>query len=195
MSFDRNRSVPRRNSGLLALIALPVLAMAAPAWAKVGIASVVNGEPTAKPPAETERVLHIGNDMVANEVVTTKANDRAHLVFLDGSTLTVGPHSQITIDRFVYDPARKTGDQAFSAGRGVFRYVGGAISKNSEVTIKTRGATMGIRGGIATFSVAPNGQTTANFLFGRSMSVTGQGVTQTTTTPGTQISEIGRAHV
>lgn len=173
--------------GGLLLAVLPALLMTDPAWAKVGIASVVNGEPIAKPPAETERVLHIGNDMVANEVVTTKANDRAHLVFLDGSTLTVGPNSEITIDKFVYDPDKRAGQLSLDAGRGVFRYVGGAISKNSEVTVKSRGATMGIRGGIATFSVGQNGQFTANFLFGRSLTVTGQGVTQVTNQPGTQI--------
>ena len=173
--------------GGLLLAVLPALLMVDPAWAKVGIASVVNGEPLAKPPAENERVLHIGNDMVANEVVTTKANDRAHLVFLDGSTLTVGPNSEITIDRFVYDPEKRAGQLSLDAGRGVFRYVGGAISKNSEVTVKSRGATMGIRGGITSFSVGQNGQFTANFLFGRSLTISGNGVTQTTNQPGTQI--------
>ena len=71
------------------------------AYAKVGVASAVNGEPRSKQPNEVERVLHIGNDMIANEVVKTGTRDRAHIVFLDGSTLTVGPNSQITIDKFV----------------------------------------------------------------------------------------------
>lgn len=174
--------------GGLLLAVLPALMMGGDAWAKVGVASVVNGEPLAKPPAETERVLKIGNDMVANEVVTTKANDRAQLVFLDGSTLTVGPNSEITIDKFVYDPDKRTGEQSFNVARGAFRYVGGAISKNSEVTVKSRGATMGIRGSIVTFAVGQTGQFTANFLFGQSMTITGQGQTQSTSQPGTQIS-------
>ena len=176
----------------VALLALPALVAAAgaalPAWANVGVASVVNGKPVAKPPAGSERVLHVGNDMVANEVVTTQANDRAHIVFLDGSTLTVGPNSVITIDKFVYDPEKRTGALSLDAGRGMFRYVGGAISKSSEVQVKTRGATMGIRGGIATFTVAPSGATSANFLFGGSLTITSGGVTQTTTQPGTQMS-------
>jgi len=187
MSKSTITRTSKRQVGGLLLAVLPALLIAAPSWAKVGIASVVNGAPTAKPPAETERVLHVGNDMVASEVVTTKANDRAHLVFLDGSTLTVGPNSEITIDKFVYDPDKRTGQLSLDAGRGVFRYVGGAISKNSEVTVKSRGATMGIRGGIATFSVGQNGQFAANFLFGRSLSVTAQGQTQSTSQPGTQI--------
>src|SRR3954468_8382041 len=125
--------------------------------------------------------------MEPNERVTTGANDKAHIVFLDGSSLTVGPNSVLTIDKFVYDPDRKTGELALNASRGVFRFVGGAISKSSEVTIKTPSATMGIRGGIATFAVAANGATTANLLVGASLTVTSQGVTQTTTTAGSQI--------
>lgn len=163
------------------------ITIAQPALAKVGVASVVNGEPMSRPPAETERVLRVGSDMIANELVTTKANDRAHLVFLDGSTLTVGPSSSVSIDRFVYDPATKSGELNLRATRGVFRYVGGAISKGSEVTINTPSATIGIRGGIATVTVDASGSTRADFLFGGSMSITSQGVTRTTTQPGTQI--------
>ena len=176
------------NSGsqILAAVVIGLLSASA-SWARVGVASVVDGQPKGLPPEGTERVLHVGNDMQFNERVTTGANDKAHIVFLDGSSLTVGPNSVLTIDKFSYDPGRKTGELALNASRGVFRFVGGAISKNSEVTIKTPSATMGIRGGIATFAVAATGATTANFLFGGSMTVTSQGVTRTTTQPGSQI--------
>ena len=177
-----------RSSGSRVLAAIVIgLLSASPSWARVGVASVVDGQPKGLPPEGKERILHVGNDMQFNERVTTGANDKAHIVFLDGSSLTVGPNSVLTIDKFAYDPERKTGELALNASRGVFRFVGGAISKNSEVTIKTPSATMGIRGGIATFAVAATGATTANFLFGGSMTVTSQGVTRTTTQPGSQI--------
>lgn len=173
--------------------ALLLALAAAPAHAKVGIASVVNGEPTAQPPQEAQRVLHIGNDMVADETVVTKSNDRAHIVFLDGSTLTVGPNSTIVIDKFVFDPGQQSGTLSLRASRGVFRYVGGVISKNAEVEIKTPSATLGIRGGIATVTVEPSGATRANFLFGGSLSITSQGVTQVTTQPSTQVAALAGA--
>jgi hypothetical protein len=163
------------------------LMFASPAWPRVGVASVVDGQPLGKPPEAPERVLHIGNDMSADEIVTTKAKDRAHIVFLDGSTLTVGPNSVVTIDKFVYNPQEKTGEMTLRASRGVFRLVGGAISKSSEIVVRTPSATMGIRGGIATFAVAPSGATTANFLFGGSLTITSLGVTQTTSRAGSQI--------
>ena len=129
---------------ILAGVAIALLA-ASPSWARVGVASVVDGEPKGLPPAGTERVLQVGNDMAPNERITTGTNDKAHIVFLDGSSLTVGPNSVLTIDKFVYDPERKTGEMTLTASRGAFRFVGGAISKNAEVTVKTPVATMGSR--------------------------------------------------
>lgn len=183
-----------KNSTFVKLFGWPILA-AVPfiygidqAYAKVGIASVVNGEPRSQQPNAAERILHIGNDMIAEEIIKTGANDRAHIVFLDGSTLTVGTNSQITIDKFVYDTSKKTGVLSFNASRGMFRYVGGAISKTSEVTVKSPSATMGIRGGIGVFSIDTNGDSTAALLFGKSLVVTAQGVSKITYKSGTQIS-------
>ena len=165
--------------------------VAAPASARVGVTSVTDGEPLGQPPTQAERVLRVGIDIQASERVTTKANDRAHVVFLDGTALTVGPNSVLVIDKYVYDPDRKAGEMALSTTRGVLRFVGGSISKNSEVTVTTPSATIGIRGGIATVAVAENGATTAHFIYGDSLRVTSQGNTQTATRSGSQITAAG----
>jgi hypothetical protein len=154
--------------------------------AKVGVTSATDGDPLGKPPAAAERVLRIGVDVQANELITTNTNDRAHLVFLDGSSLTVGPNAQLTIDRFVYDPSTKTGDLAINAGRGVFRLVGGKISKTHAITITTPSSTVGIRGGITILDVKAN-QTTSTFVFGTSMTVSATGFAQNVTRPGSQV--------
>ena len=129
---------------LVAAIVACGIALPAAAQTGVGVASVTVGQPRGTPPAQTERVLRVGVDIFANERIATGAADRAHLVFLDGSAVTVGPNSDLVIDRFVYDPATRTGDLAMSATRGAFRFVGGAVSKKSEVTVRTPGATLGI---------------------------------------------------
>jgi hypothetical protein len=159
----------------------------APASARVGVTSVTDGEPLGLPPAGTERILRVGVDVQASERVTTKADDRAHVVFLDGTALTVGPNSVLVIDKYVYDPDRKAGEMALSTTKGVFRFVGGTISKNTEVTIKTPSATIGIRGGIATVEVADGGATKAHFIYGDAMRVTGLGATQIATRSGSEI--------
>lgn len=171
----------------IVLMALAVGLAAGPAWARVGVTSVTDGTPLGQPPAEPERVLRIGIDVQANERITTTANDRAHVVFLDGTSLTIGPNSLLVIDKYVYDPDRKAGDIALNVTRGTFRFVGGAISKKNEVTITTPSGTIGIRGGIVTFSVSDSGALTANFLYGDSMRVTSQGSTQTATRSGSEI--------
>lgn len=156
------------------------------AQSRVGVTSATSGGPMGKPPAQAERVLHVGVDVQANELVTTGTTDRAHLLFLDGSSLTVGPQARLTIDRFVYDPNRKTGDLAVNATQGVFRFVGGRISKTSPVTITTPSASLTIRGGIMLVDVQPT-LTVATFMFGKEMTVRAQGQVQTVTRPGWQV--------
>jgi hypothetical protein len=168
----------------LALLGAPFTIGAAAA--KVGVTSATDGDPLGKPPTEAERVLRIGIDVQANEVITTNANDRAHLVFLDGSSLTVGPDARLTIDRFVFDPATKTGELAINASKGVLRLVGGKISKNNAITITTPSSTIGIRGGITIMDVGAR-KTDSTFVFGKDMTVRAGGVTQTATRPGSMI--------
>ncbi len=177
--------VGSRSVSLLALAA--ALGLATPCLANVGITSVTAGDPLGQPPAEPERVLRVGIDIQANERVTTKENDRAHLVFLDGTALTVGPSSAIVIDKYVYDPGRKAGELSLSTAKGVFRLVGGAISKTNDIKVTTPAATIGIRGGIATFEVANGGATKAAFLYGEKMTVSANGQTQIATRNGSLI--------
>jgi hypothetical protein len=174
---------------LLVRIAFFIAAsLALPAAAQtVGVASATSGEPRGMPPAQNERVLRVGIDVFANERVRTGAGDRAHLVFRDGSALSVGANAEITIDRFVYDPATQNGDLAFTAARGAFRFVGGAISKKSEVKVTTPSANIGVRGGIATFEIGGNGSLTVTFLFGDSVTVGNSFGTQRAIRSGSQI--------
>jgi hypothetical protein len=156
------------------------------AVAKVGVTSATDGDPLGKPPQEAERVLRIGVDVQANELITTSANDRAHLLFLDGSSLTVGPNAQLTIDKFVFDPNTKTGELAINASKGVLRLVGGKISKNGPITITTPANTVGIRGGITILDIKAS-QTDSTFVFGKDMTVRAAGQTRIATRPGSMI--------
>jgi hypothetical protein len=174
---------------LLAGLASFFLAATPPASAQprgVGVTSATDGDPLGRPPSLPERVLRIGIDVQANEMITTGPNDRAHLVFLDGSSLTVGPDAQLTVDKFVYDPNTKTGELALNASKGVFRLVGGRISKTTPIVVKTPSSTIGVRGGIALFQVTAT-FTTSTFAFGFNMTVTALGFTQNVSRPGFQI--------
>lgn len=160
----------------------------AAAQVRVGVASGTSGDPMGKPPGGTDRILRVGTDVQANEVITTRENDRAQLLFLDGTAVTVGPNAQLMIDKFVYDPATQKGELAINATKGVLRVIGGKISKNNAITVSTPSATMGIRGGIMVIGVGTGGAvTTAIFIFGNQMTVTAAGQTQTVTIPNQQV--------
>jgi hypothetical protein len=149
----------------------------------VGVTSASVGDPLGKPPLEVERVLHVGVDVKAKELITTGPADRAHVLFLDGTALSVGPEAQLVIDHFVYDSNQKLGELSISATRGVFRFVGGNISKMKPVVVTTPSNTIAIRGGIMMVAVEP-AETKATFVYGYAMTVTGHGKSQVVTRPG-----------
>ncbi len=114
----------------------------------VGVAGAVNPRTDSTPPGGQTRTVMVGAQMLMNERVTTGPQGSTQLVFVDHSTLTIGPDSDVTIDRFVFNPADGTGKMAVSLGKGVMRLVGGEISHKDGAEIKTPSATVGIRGGI-----------------------------------------------
>lgn len=125
-----------------------------PANAKtVGVAATAMPDTLTTPPLLAMRALVPGHGLVAQERVTTGPMGPAQLLLLDQSAVTISPRSELTIDAFVYDPTTRTGQMAINLSHGLMRYVGGRLSKNGTVSIKTPVATMGVRGGIAHVNV------------------------------------------
>ena len=91
------------------------------------------------------RALSGGADVYSKETVRTGQSGQADLRFRDNSNLSVGPSSNVRLDRFVYDPNRSTGSVAVQATRGSFRFVTGSQSGGSY-QIKTPYGTLGVRG-------------------------------------------------
>ena len=174
---------------LLVSAAVLGLFSTAQAQGRIGVTQSIQNNPVGKPPGGVDRVLRVGTDVQANEIISTAGDDRAHLVFLDGTTLTIGPSSSMTIDKFVYDPTTQKGELAVNATKGIFRVIGGRISKTAEITVSTPSSTIGIRGGIMIVGVEAT-QTTSIFVYGNSMTVTANGATQTVTQPGLQVTTI-----
>ena len=168
---------------VIALLLAPLPANAQDA--KIGVTAVVNPNATGQPPSQARRTLLIGSSVFSQENVITTENGQAQMLFLDESALTIGPNSEVVLDEFVYDPNTKTGKLALTATKGLFRLVGGRISKTNPVILKTPTATIGIRGGIAMVNASDvGGATTSTFLFGDQMDVTSGGVTKSATRPG-----------
>jgi hypothetical protein len=126
-----------------------VPAAVAPAAAqsgKVGVASAVKNDVQGFQ-GGAGRALAPGASVFERETVRTGAESVAQLLFLDQTTLSVGPRSEVVLDQFVYDPSRGTGDVLLSATRGAFRFISG--SQNPlNYKINTPAATIGVRGTI-----------------------------------------------
>ena len=127
----------------IALSATAVLGI--PAFAQqVGTASAVN-------PAATVnlRTITIGSSIAHMERIRTQATGSVQVLFIDKTSMTVGPNSDVTVDNYVFDPKAGTGNLVATVGKGAIRFVGGLISHNGTAEIKTATAIVGIRGGVA----------------------------------------------
>jgi trimeric autotransporter adhesin len=164
-----------------------------PAAQRVGVDSAVNPNAMGIPPGALPRRLVLGQDVVFNERITTEEQGQTQILFVDESTLSVGPNANMVIDQFVYDPNAGTGKLVASLGRGVFRFVGGKLSKqDNAVTMRTPTATIGIRGGVMLVDQGPDGRLEVIFVYGKGVTITGlNGVSQTIYRPGFAVSVAG----
>ena len=89
--------------------------------------------------------LRPGSAVHESETLRTGSAGQTNLQFVDDSTLNVGPTAVIKLDKYVYDPNKKTGTIVIDATRGAFRFVTGSQNKG-EVKIKTPYGTLGVRG-------------------------------------------------
>ena len=140
------------STSLFALFAASALLSAPVAAQSVGTAGAVNPDAQGTPPGGSTKTLNVGGNVVHRERITTTAKGSVQLVFVDRTTLNVGPNSQLVIDEFVYDPTSNTGRMAATLTKGVMRFVGGQTSHTGGATIKTPATTLGVRGGVATIS-------------------------------------------
>lgn len=115
----------------------------------IGTTTATNPVATGEPPGQGVRELRIGLNVVRNERIRTTAAGSTQVIFVDRTSLTIGPNSDITIDQYVYNPDAGSGNLAVRMGRGVLRFIGGEISHSDQIRITTPTATLGIRGGTA----------------------------------------------
>ena len=152
-----------------------MLCAMSPAGAEVGVTAAVNVDARGRPPGGAPRVLALGASIVHNEQVTTDAQGLVQILLLDGTTFTVGPNSDLTIDEFVYNPATGEAKVVASLTKGVFRFVGARTSQTEGgATVKTPVGTIGIRGAVSNVSYDPaTGETKAALVAGNSLTITG----------------------
>lgn len=96
---------------------------------------------------DASQPLRSGSGVQVLDSLQTGEDARLQVVFADGSELSMGSSSQLTVDDMVYEPARR-GRGVLRLSQGVFRLVSGQLNKvpDGALTIITPLATIGVRG-------------------------------------------------
>jgi len=153
-TIDAGRKVAIEMMGgcALALLGLGAIVMSIPpvlAAQQAGVAAGVIGSLRV---SEGERAapeaVKSGMDMLLGDRVNSAPASRMQVLLLDETIFTIGPDSDLVIDEFVYDPSTQAGRLTANFTKGVLRYVSGkvALSNPAAVKIKSRDATIGVRG-------------------------------------------------
>lgn len=131
-------------------VALVVLLAASPAFAQPaaagrikvasGSAFIVRGG--AQVPAQAGQVLY------ESDALRTGADGRLGITLKDDTRVSLGPASEVRLDRFAYAPAQSQIALVLRVVRGVAAYVSGRIAKLAPdaVRLETPSAIVGVRG-------------------------------------------------
>ena len=136
---------------ILAFAAVATLAAYPAISQTVGINAAVRNIVKVKADAQAEAVnAKVKEKIALGNMIATAAASALQILLLDKSSLTVGPNARMTIDRFVYDPNRKTSALGASVARGTFRFLSGKAlqGRPGQSGLSTPIASIGIRGTI-----------------------------------------------
>lgn len=97
---------------------------------------------------ETRDKIAVGLSLKQGDSIHTSPQSTAEVKFLDGSSVTVKPSSQVNIEQYRWDAKNKTGFSVLEFIKGTFRALSGLIAKDNpdNYEFKTPVATIGVRG-------------------------------------------------
>ena len=128
-----------------AALSLGGAVLAAPSQV-VGMASAVLNQVRVQPVGAPEHPLLVRQRIALGDRIETGQRSQAQLMLLDKSTFTIGANARLTIDRFVYDPTKRS--LTASVAKGAFRFMSGRPDRGGDASISTPVSTIGIRGTI-----------------------------------------------
>jgi hypothetical protein len=148
-------------SGLLRSVGvLAIVLAAAPAWAQQpvpaghiktvsGTAFVVRDHGTV--PAK------VGDAIFASDTLRTSADGAVGITLQDDTRLSLGPSSEVKIDRYVYSPGEGGLGMVLRFVRGVAVYVSGRMAKLApdSIRLEAPSAIVGVRGTTVAIRVEP----------------------------------------
>jgi hypothetical protein len=135
-----------------------VVAAATPVWAQqptpAGRVKVASGSAFIVR-ASGQIPAHAGTEVYEADVLRTGADGRLGITLKDDTRVSLGPASEVRLDKFVFAPAQGSLALAMKFVHGVSAYVSGRIAKLSPdaVRLETPAAIVGVRGTTLAISV------------------------------------------
>lgn len=113
--------------------------------------------------------VNVGDSVYRDQIIRTAADSSAVLVFLDKSSMAVGPQSEVRLDEFVFKGGARTVDTV----KGFFRFISGPGGDGHNYNVRTPHATIAVRG--TTFDVRVTAAGTAVVLHAGAVDVCSAG--------------------
>lgn len=126
----------------------------------------------------------VGTVVHLQDELRTGSGARLQITFRDNTTLTLSENANVVIDRYVFDPERRTGEVALNATRGAVRFATGRLQGMTDktITVSTPVAQLGVRG--SELWAGPLQRLFGALLLKGVVVVSNQGGTVTLTIPG-----------
>jgi hypothetical protein len=151
----------------------------------VGFVVAIRGEATALDALGAMRTLSMKSPVYEDDVLKTSGRGRIQILFSDNTIVSLGRKTEMKIMEYLWNPDEKTGKMKTSVKEGVFRVMGGAITKEApqNFSTETPAATIGIRGSMYAGKVS-NDQLVVVFEGGKGIDVTNDAGRVSITRPG-----------
>ena len=93
----------------------------------VGNASAIKPAATQSAGSGSTTDLRLRDPIIRNAELVTAEQGALEVTFLDGSKLSMGQSSRLTVDKYVYAGPGGAGEQSVRFTKGLFRFVSGSI--------------------------------------------------------------------
>lgn len=132
-----------------------------------GIVLAVRGTVQVRRNGDEEKRLRLRDPIYEGDIVATGKRGRIQIGFRDDSIISLGNNTELELSEYVFKPDESKAGMVTTIKQGFFRVLGGAITKISPESFKTKTptATIGIRGSFYVGSATPT-RTVAAFLGG-----------------------------
>jgi len=100
-----------------------------------------------------------GMHLFENDVLRSGADGQAGIILSDGTRVSIGPKTELGIEKFLFDPAAGQFGLIMRLARGVLAYVSGRIAQFSpqSVQVETPVGSIGLRGTEFAITLDPRG--------------------------------------